>query len=51
MENQELITEVKTIGINDTFVMPTQRELLNARRFNIPVIFSSPYAVYVRKIA
>ena len=51
MENQELITEIKTIGINDTFVMPTQRELLNARKFNIPVIFSSPYAVYVRKIA
>ncbi len=31
--------------------MPTQRELLNARNFNIPVGFSSPYAVYVRKIA
>ena len=51
MENQKLISEIKTIGINDTFVMPTQRELLNARKFNIPVIFSSPYAVYVRKIA
>jgi hypothetical protein len=51
MENQELIIEIKTIGINDTFVMPTQRELIKARDFNIPVIFSSPYAVYVRKIA
>ena len=51
MENQELITEIRTIGINDTFVMPTQRELSNARKFNIPVIFNSPYAVYVRKIA
>jgi len=51
MENQKLITEIKTIGINDTIVMPTHRELIKARDFNIPVIFSSPYAVFIRKIA
>lgn len=51
MGNQKIITEIRTIGINDIFVMPTQRELLNARNFNIPVVFISPYAVYVKKIA
>ena len=51
MEEQILQIETATIGINDTIVMPTHRELIKARDFNIPVIFSSPYAVYIRKIA
>jgi hypothetical protein len=51
MVEQKLITEVRTIGINETYIMPTQRELSNSRKFNIPVIFSSPYGVYIKKIA
>jgi hypothetical protein len=51
MEEQELQTDMQTIGINDTHVMPTHRELIRAREFGISVEFGSPYAVYIRKIA
>jgi len=49
MQKQKL--EDLNLDLNDQFVMPLQRDLHNCKKYAIPIIFRSNYAVFVRKMA
>jgi len=46
--------EVKTeqgINLSQKIIMPTHRELLKSKQYNLPIISLSPFAVFVKKMA
>ena len=48
---QEQKSEKVKLDFGDQFVIPIQRDLHNCRKYKIPMIFRSPYAVFVKKMA
>jgi hypothetical protein len=49
MKEQQLIES--NLDLSEQFVIPLQRDLHNCKRYNIPAIFKSPFAVFVKKMA
>jgi len=49
MKEQELTKS--NLDLDEQFVIPLQRDLHNCKRYKIPMIFRSPYAVFIRKMA
>jgi len=46
--------EVKTeqgINLSQRIIMPTHRELLKSKQYNLPIVSLSPFAVFVKKMA
>lgn len=45
-------TELKTeeLDLNEQFAMPLQRDLHNCKKYKVPIIFRSSYAVFVKKM-
>lgn len=39
------------LDLDEQFVIPLQRDLHNCKRYKIPMIFKSPFAVFVKKMA
>ena len=48
---QKQKSEKVNLDVGEQFVMPIQRDLHNCREYKIPMIFRSPYAVFVKKMA
>jgi len=49
MQEQKL--EKVKLDLGEQFVIPLQRDLHNCKRYKIPMIFRSPFAVFVKKMA
>lgn len=50
MQEQEIITE-EEIDLTEKIIMPTQREFTKSKKFNLPIMPLSKFAVFVKKMA
>jgi len=48
---EEQILEESKLNLDEQFVIPLQRDLANCKRHKIPMIFKSPYAIFIKKMA
>lgn len=46
-----MIEVTEKIDLDEQFVMPLHRDLINCKKYKLPTIFNSPYAVFVKKMA